>query len=76
MLHLWPEDGYATVDLHVCDYRASNAHNARRLRQLLAGLCFAPGSGQWCEMAVGERLPTESSESHDPGGIEQHQKGA
>ncbi len=22
VLHLWPEEGYATVDLHVCDYRA------------------------------------------------------
>ena len=61
VLHLWPEDGYATVDLHVCDYRASNADSARRLRQELADLCFAPGSVHWREMAVGEKPLAESS---------------
>ena len=74
VLHLWPEDGYATVDLHVCDYQASNAQNARRLRQELAGLCFVPGSGHWREMAVDERPPTESSASCDSGVIEEQRK--
>ena len=76
VIHLWPEDGYATVDLHVCDYRASNAHNARRLRQELDRLCFAPGSGHWREMAVGERPPTEFSAASDPGRLDQQRKGA
>ena len=57
VLHLWPEEGYATVDLHVCDYRESNAAKARRLREELARLCFAAGSGEWQEMAVGESAP-------------------
>ena len=63
VIHLWPENGYATVDLHVCDYHASNAQNARRLRQELAWLCFAPGSGHWREMAVGEKPLTETAAS-------------
>ena len=54
VLHLWPEHGQATVDLHVCDYRAGNAARARRLRDALDALCFAPGSSTWRELAVGE----------------------
>ena len=53
VVHLWPERGRATVDLHVCDYRDSNRVKARRLRDALAALCFAPGSAAWRELAVG-----------------------
>ena len=53
VLHLWPELGRATLDLHVCDYRDSNRVKARRLRDALAALCFAPGSAAWRELAVG-----------------------
>ncbi len=52
VLHLWPELGRATVDLHVCDYRASNRAKANRLRDALAALCFAPGSGAWQEVTI------------------------
>ncbi len=51
-LHLWPEQGRATFDLHVCDYRASNAGKAERLRDALDTLCFAPGSSDWRELAI------------------------
>ena len=54
VLHLWPEHDRATVDLHVCDYRDGNAARARRLRDALDALCFAPGSSNWRELAVGE----------------------
>ena len=52
VLHLWPELGRATVDLHVCDYRESNRAKAHRLRDALAALCFAPGSGAWREVTL------------------------
>ena len=52
VLHLWPELGLATVDLHVCDYRDSNRVKAHRLRDALAALCFAPGSAAWRELAA------------------------
>ena len=53
VLHLWPELDRATLDLHVCDYRESNRDKARRLRDALETLCFAPGSAAWRELAVG-----------------------
>ncbi len=68
VLHLWPEEGSATLDLHVCDYRASNAGKTRRLRGELDGLCFRPGSGEWREMTVGGVAQAEFSGSHDPAG--------
>ena len=52
VLHLWPEQDRATLDLHVCDYRASNAGKAERLRDALDTLCFAPGSSDWRELAI------------------------
>ena len=75
VLHLWPEEGYATVDLHVCDYRTSNAEKARRLREELNRLCFAGESGEWREMAVGAYPPMEFPGSHYPVGIHQERKG-
>ncbi len=53
VLHLWPELSRATLDLHVCDYRDSNRVKARRLRDALTALCFAPDSAAWRELAVG-----------------------
>ena len=55
VLHLWPELGRATLDLHVCDYRDSNRARAGRLRDALDALCFAPGSAVWRELAVRRR---------------------
>lgn len=53
VLHLWPELGRVTFDLHVCDYRDSNRSKAHRLRDALTTLCCAPGSAKWCELAIG-----------------------
>ena len=75
VLHLWPEEGCATVDLHVCDYRASNAGRARRLREALDELCFAPGSGVWREMAVGGVTPMERAGTHESAGLHQRRTG-
>ena len=52
VMHLWPEQDRASLDLHVCDYRASNAEKAERLRDALDTLCFAPGSSDWRELAI------------------------
>ena len=52
VLHVWPELRSATLDLHVCNYGASNAANARALRDRLAEACFATG-GHWAELVSG-----------------------
>ena len=52
VLHLWMEEGFATLDLHVCDYRRSNVEGANRLRKRLDEVCFAGGVGEWREMSV------------------------
>ena len=52
VLHVWPELRSATLDLHVCNYGASNAANARALRDRLAEACFATG-GHWAELVTG-----------------------
>lgn len=52
VLHHWPEEGYATIDLHVCDYKESNAAKARRLRNALETYCFTAGSARWSELEL------------------------
>lgn len=52
VLHLWTAEGFATVDLHVCDFRASNEAPARRLKQRLSELCFAGGEASWSEVSA------------------------
>ena len=69
VLHLWPERGYATADLHVCDYRVSNADRARQACRVLSTLCFAPGSDHWNEMAVGGRELKENADNALPQAI-------
>ena len=49
VINLWAAEGYATIDLHVCDYRQSNAAAARSLMESLRRLCFAEGSDSWQE---------------------------
>lgn len=51
VLHLWTMEGFATIDLHVCDFRASNEGPARLLKQQLSQLCFA-GVPEWQEIAT------------------------
>lgn len=57
VLHYWAEEGFATIDLHICDYRGSNAANARRLVESLRRFCFVEGSDGWHE----QRLDRPSS---------------
>ena len=52
VMHLWPEEGYATLDLHICDYRVSNRGAARDLVKRLTRYCYADGSGTWEELEV------------------------
>jgi hypothetical protein len=52
VIHLWAAEGFATIDLHVCDLRASNAGPARGLKDRLSEWCFAGGSGTWREIAT------------------------
>jgi S-adenosylmethionine/arginine decarboxylase-like enzyme len=49
VIHHWAEEGYATIDLHICDYRGSNAAKARRLVASLRRFCFVDGSDRWQE---------------------------
>lgn len=49
VLHHWAEEGYATIDLHICDYRGSNADKARRLVASLRRFCFQAGTDSWHE---------------------------
>ena len=57
VLHFWPEEGSATVDLHVCDYRRSNAGRAGDLVAHLNALLFVAGSDRWQELEVGRPAP-------------------
>ena len=52
VIHLWAAEGFATIDLHVCDFRASNAGPAGRLKERLSEWCFAGGEGTWQEIAT------------------------
>ena len=52
VIHHWPEEGFATIDLHVCDYKSSNALKARRLVEKLEGFCFSPGSARWQKLQL------------------------
>lgn len=56
VLHFWPEEDTATVDLHVCDYRRSNAGRARDVVARLRTRLFVAGSDRWQELEVGQRL--------------------
>ena len=47
VLHHWAEEGFATLDLHVCDYQGSNAAKASELVDALTAFCFAPGTATW-----------------------------
>ena len=50
VLHHWDVEGFATLDLHLCNYRGSNIERARRLVDSLTDLCFTPGSETWEEV--------------------------
>ena len=50
VFHVWGPEGYGTFDLHVCDYRRSNADKAERLKAALEASCFTAGSATWQEL--------------------------
>lgn len=52
VLHLWYEEGFATVDIHVCDYTSSNAAKAADLKQRMQELCFDAGECRWEELLI------------------------
>jgi S-adenosylmethionine/arginine decarboxylase-like enzyme len=56
VLHLWPEERAATIDLHVCDFRSDNEGKARAAVARLTDFCFAPGSAEWREMSVTHQI--------------------
>lgn len=54
VLHYWGEEGFATIDLHICDYRESNATRAESLVEALEGLCFVPQTAAWERLTLRE----------------------
>ena len=52
VIHHWPKEGYVTIDLHVCDYKSSNALKARRLVEELESFCFVPRSARWRDLEL------------------------
>ena len=61
VLHHWANEGFATLDLHVCDYTSSNAEKAACLRKSLTALCFAPETEAWHELHLEEPQPAVSA---------------
>lgn len=60
VIHHWRQEGFATIDLHVCDYRASNREKAKALTASLERFCYRPGTERWQEIVV------EDPRSQDP----------
>jgi S-adenosylmethionine/arginine decarboxylase-like enzyme len=54
VMHYWAEEGFTTIDLHVCDYDRSNAHKAEALRMSLEEFCFEPGTANWQVLKVAD----------------------
>lgn len=52
VLHHWAREGFATLDLHVCDFRVSNAAKAAYLVESLTAFCFVEATATWQEMQL------------------------
>lgn len=52
VVHIWTEEGFATIDLHVCDYRASNLKRAQQLKVALDEFCFGSEESKWHEFSL------------------------
>ena len=61
VLHHWAEEGFATIDLHVCDYHSSNAAKAERLVAALSVFCFATGTGRWHKVHLDDPVEAEAA---------------
>lgn len=64
VLHYWPEERYATIDLHVCDYRRSNRRRAASLVASLEEFCFLPEGRVWRELHLED--PVAEPQRHAP----------
>ncbi len=60
VLHHWVEEGFATLDLHICDYRGSNAAKAAALVEALTAYCFVAGTANWSELHLEDPAPVLS----------------
>lgn len=54
VIHLWTDEGFATIDLHVCDYQASNRERASRLKKALSEFCFDRAEADWHEFTLAQ----------------------
>jgi S-adenosylmethionine/arginine decarboxylase-like enzyme len=61
VLHYWAEEGFSTLDLHVCDYDRSNAGKASALVRALEDFCFEAGTANWQELSVEDPGPLSQS---------------
>ena len=61
VLHYWAEEGFSTLDLHVCDYDRSNADKATLLARRLEEFCFAPDTARWQELSIEDPAPRPSA---------------
>jgi S-adenosylmethionine/arginine decarboxylase-like enzyme len=52
VIHFWTGEGFATIDLHVCDYQASNLERAARLKNALSEFCFDLAEAKWHEIML------------------------
>ncbi|HVG21644.1 MAG TPA: S-adenosylmethionine decarboxylase [Blastocatellia bacterium] len=52
VIHFWADEGFATIDLHVCDYQASNRERAARLKKALSEFCFDQAEANWHEFML------------------------
>jgi S-adenosylmethionine/arginine decarboxylase-like enzyme len=52
VIHFWTDEGFATIDLHVCDYQASNLERAARLKKALSEFCFDMAEATWHELML------------------------
>jgi S-adenosylmethionine/arginine decarboxylase-like enzyme len=52
VVHLWTDEGFATIDLHICDYETSNLERALRLKASLHTYCFDPSEVRWQEFTL------------------------
>ena len=60
VLHHWRREGYSTLDLHVCDYQASNLEKANGLATQLGRFCYRPGSDTWRRVLLDDPPPDPS----------------
>lgn len=52
-LHVWPEEGKVSIDIHVCDYQQDNQAKAAHLAQLLSlQISGSPNQDAWKYVSI------------------------